>query len=364
MQPSTKPSSQPTSQPTWLPSLKPSCQPSSMPTLQPTLQPTGQPSLQPTMQPFMQPSGQPSCQPSCQPTGQPTSYPTARPSLQPTFQPMSKPSDQPTAQPSMQPTLQPSGQPTSQPSIQPTGQPSWRLAAPTYLPSPTPTVMATFFPLLPGGGLNGNGTSAVNTSSAANVLSTLTGSAAEVVVVTDDVRLVSQVLPLATPGSSIAVTLPITEEEAALLTAGELVLPSISLVASSNSSGSVYVAVVVLASSLWVPPGRSSNSSTGNQTQPPPAELVGKLQSDVISVVTVGEGVSFVDIGFPAGTTAPLNATPAINFTIYCPPRYIVPKSFYCNDTGYVERVQCTGLASVVRGTCPRLLQTCAALDL
>lgn len=210
-----------------------------------------------------------------------------------------------------------------------------------------PTVSAIFFP------------STGNASSSLGILTGLVNSTAAVVIVSDSVRLVSQVLPNISATSSLSVSLPLTEAERALQAAGILVLPSISLVTSNTSSdSSLYVAVVVLSSSLWVPVSTTGNSSSKNTSN------VGQLLSDVVTVVTVGEGVSFVDIGFPAGTISHFNSSPPINFTIYCPPRYVFPKSFYCNDTGYIERVQCNGLASVVRGTCPRLQEACAALDL
>ncbi|RYH22344.1 hypothetical protein EON65_19345, partial [archaeon] len=400
-QPSSQPSMQPTEQPTGQPSRQPSSQPSSQLSAQPTSQPSGHPTSQSTGQPSVQPSSQPSMQPSgqqsCQPSGQPSAKPSSQLSMQPTSQsfrhattqPSTQPSRQPTAQ-SLRPKNQPSGKPSMQPSCQPSLLPSilpvWPSppAPSTIPPSCAPTAIATFFAVFParqpGSGVNSNISSnagndttgpTLNTSLAIGVLSGLSSGQAEIVVVTEEVRVVSQVLSLSSPNSSIIVALPLTEQEAILQVAGKLVLPSISLVVS-NSSGNnstAYVAVAVLSATLWIPTARSSNSSFipgggKNESSPTLADKVGQLQSDVITVVTVGSGIDFVDIGFPAASTAKVNATPSINFTIYCQPRIVMQKTFYCNDTGYVEIVQCNGLTSVFRGTCPKLQQTCAALDL
>lgn len=296
------------------------------------------------------------------------------------MQPSSQPTSQPFARPSTQPSSQPSTQPTSQPTVHPTiRRPQTRSPtisrSPSIAPSFAPTIVFTFFSITPGlGGVGTNSiagnstTPAVNASLAIGVLSSLSGSQSVISAVTDDVRVVSQVIPRSNAGAPVTISLPLTEQEAILQSEGKLVLPSISLAGStSENSSSTYVAVALLSSALWTPPVRSWNSSVpggNNQTVPPLASEIGRLQSDVITVVTIGAGIDFVDIGFPLGTTAGVNATPSINFTIYCPPRVIAMKTFYCNDTGFVERVQCTGKVSVVRGVCPKLKQTCAALDL
>eukprot|EP01031_Cornospumella_fuschlensis_P027093 gene27093-32735_t len=125
---------------------------------------------------------------------------------------------------------------------------------PTYVPTPPlstciPTATATFFLGFTasqprGNGSNGNTSSSVgnstgpsvNTSLAISALSSISVSQAEMVVVTEEVRVVSQTLPRSSPGSSVAIALPLTEQEIVLQAEGKLVLPTISLFASSNAS--------------------------------------------------------------------------------------------------------------------------------
>eukprot|EP01031_Cornospumella_fuschlensis_P024031 gene24031-29080_t len=107
-----------------------------------------------------------------------------------------------------------------------------------------PTVGATFFTFpVSRPNVNGNSTdasnstaSSTNASVAVGVLSSMSSSLAEIVVVTEEVRVVSQVVPRASPGASISIALPLTEAETVLQEAGKLVLPSISLFSSANSS--------------------------------------------------------------------------------------------------------------------------------
>lgn len=349
MKPTSRPSCQPLDQPTR--------QPSSQPSSHPTSKSLGEPSSQPPLVPSCQPSSQPSCQPSFKPTEEPSSQPSPQPSCQPYLNPSSRPSSLPilqqrSTQPSLRPIVHLSISPTVSPLIL-SEKPS---RIPSLAPSVSPTAATTFFAVI---------SQDVNSSLAVNALASLSNSSAEVAIVNDDVRVVSQLFNSVLPGTSIAVVLPITEQEAILEIAGNLAIPSITLFSSAtsnNGNGSVYVAVAVLSSSLWIPPPRPVNSSS--PPIPPLAEKVGQLQSDLVAVVTVGDGIDVVDIGFPAGAIAQNNATRDINFTIYCPPRVVHQKLFLCNDTGYVESVQCNGLASVVRGTCPKLQQVCASLDL
>eukprot|EP01031_Cornospumella_fuschlensis_P026018 gene26018-31420_t len=79
---------------------------------------------------------------------------------------------------------------------------------------------------------------AVNSSMAVGVLASLSSSGAEIFVVTEEVRVVSQIIPQASSGASTTVTLPMTEEEAVLLAAGQLTLPSISLFSSGTFNNS------------------------------------------------------------------------------------------------------------------------------
>eukprot|EP01031_Cornospumella_fuschlensis_P026435 gene26435-31944_t len=119
--------------------------------------------------------------------------------------------------------------------------------------SPT---FAIFAPPLPPGSTNGSsGSSQVNASLAATVLTSLTESQGEFIIVTETVRVVAQQLSPISDGSSAVVALPLTDEERALEEAGRLVVPSISLTAASNdlSSGnsSLFVAVAMVDASLW-----------------------------------------------------------------------------------------------------------------
>ncbi|RYH23696.1 hypothetical protein EON65_17620 [archaeon] len=138
------------------------------------------------------------------------------------------------------------------------------------------------------------------------------------------------------------VQLPVTPEELATQQAGGLSgVPNISLNIgeSSNSSSSIFAVAAVIDLSLWPP---STNTSMGNK---PPSPTAGQLLSSIVAVAVKSSActncnLSFVDISF-VGAVKVFNATPPINFTITCPPRYVVTKSHTCNDKGYVETVQC-----------------------
>eukprot|EP01031_Cornospumella_fuschlensis_P023571 gene23571-28581_t len=96
---------------------------------------------------------------------------------------------------------------------------------PTLVPTPplatcTPTSAATFFVGFPSGNTSSSVGPSVNTSLAMNALSSMSASRAEIVIVTEEVRVVSQILPRASPGSSIAIALPLNEQEAILQAAG------------------------------------------------------------------------------------------------------------------------------------------------
>eukprot|EP01031_Cornospumella_fuschlensis_P025289 gene25289-30538_t len=206
------------------------------------------------------------------------------------------------------------------------------------------------------GGQNTSGN--VNASLALSMLSSLSSSLAAVSLITDTVRVVAQNLSIPS-GGVLSVQLPLSAEEVAQ---GVSSVPSIGIqlqtvITSSNSS--LYVAASLIDSSLW-----PSNGSSGGVLLP----RSGQLSSDIVVVSVVGTtssvNVSFVDIGFSSSSLQQFNNTPRINFTITCPPRYVIQKSFLCNDTGYIEIVQCQGIPGKFRGTCPQFTQQCAALNL
>ncbi|RYG69249.1 hypothetical protein EON64_03180, partial [archaeon] len=416
-QPSCRPSRNPSTQPTSQPTLQPSCQPTAFPS-SPSSQPSRRSSAQPTVQPIVRPSqfsplptSQPTGQPSskftiessshpssCQPSAQPTRSPATQPFSLPTFQPSSQPTTQPTIQPTMQPTFQPSCQPSSQPSRIPTRQPSIQstylptrqlsnvpsLQPTTYLtkfepsvsPSHTiapvtlppssnspslypfpassaiPSMRSSTFPTLPV--FAPTAARVVNASIATDMLSSVSSNQTVISVVTETVRVVSQFIY--SNDNQTFIMLPVRESEMAQQASGNLSLPSISILTNSSAAGGnrTYVAVAVASSTLW--------PSVNNSTLKP---AVGQLQSDVVAVIVIGNNISkYVEVNFPPGATTPLAIAPPINFTIICPPKLLVQRSYTCNDTGYVETVQCKGVSGVYKGTCPKLAQTCASLNL
>eukprot|EP01031_Cornospumella_fuschlensis_P026011 gene26011-31410_t len=281
----------------------------------------------------MQPSRQPSSQPSQLPSWQPSSNPTSKPSIQPTNQPTCRPTNQPSEQPTLQPTSQPSTEPTSLPSA----RPSFSLLAPRQ-PNDT-----------------------VNASLAINVLGSLIANQVSLFAIQDDIRLVSQVVQLTSGQGSLP--FPVTAREQELLLAGNLTgVPAISLnIAGLSNNSSVFAVASLLGSSMWPP-----SSSPGDQQSPPP--VAGQLVSSIVAISVRNSSYSsfnqsYVDINF-LGSVKSFDETLPMNFTITCPPRYYLTKSHTCNDTGYVETVQCKGVAGVFKGTCPVLAQSCAALDL
>ncbi|RYG65558.1 hypothetical protein EON64_11675, partial [archaeon] len=74
--------------------------------------------------------------------------------------------------------------------------------------------------------------------------------------------------------------------------------------------------------------------------------------------------VKSVDISFPSVKDNSSEASPAINFTFVCPLKIVRKKAYVCNDTGYIELVDCKGVEGVFNGQCPALQQSCTALDL
>lgn len=210
------------------------------------------------------------------------------------------------------------------------------------------------------GGSGSNATATNNASIAQSVLNSLTSSQTEISVITPDIRVVSQKLNASTtPGTPTTISLPLTDEEKLLQEAGLLNVPTVNIFSGSSSgsnaspNNTLYIAVALIDASLWTRP------NTTETTKP----SAGQLQSNIVSISASGGNVSFVDISF-SPVQSGKNATPPVNFTIICPPTALVRKSFVCNDTGYVELIQCKGIAEVYRGVCPVLKQTCAALDL
>lgn len=180
-------------------------------------------------------------------------------------------------------------------------------------------------------------------------------------VVQEDVRLVSQVVQLSNGQGSIQ--LPVTAEELALQQLGGLTgVPTINLniAGMGDGSTSIFSVASLINSSLWPSPSSPSTGSTSG--------AAGQLLSGIVAVVLknssyINYNSSFIEISF-VGAVKVYNTSSALNFTITCPPRFIVTKSYTCNDTGYVETFQCKGVAGKYQGTCPVLTQTCAALDL
>ncbi|RYH29057.1 hypothetical protein EON65_09835, partial [archaeon] len=323
-QPTNQPTSQPSSQPVLHATVHLTCQPSLHPIteplpLQPSIVPSAQPIRQPSSQPTTQLSYQPSVQPSCTPTAQPSKQPTSMPvseqsSMQPSGQPSRQPSPQPTnqsprqptSQPSRQPisqyTRQPSTQPSRQPSSQPTTQPSTKSYA-SFSPQPT---FSLFAPQAPSTSSN---TSTTNASLAISVLDSLTSSQSAMSLVTDSVRVLSQTMSLllnsdskggGIGGSSVrSVQLPLSTSELALQQSGVVVtsVPSISLnilgASAQNSSSlnitvgsnsSLYVAVILLDSSMWSTPTPRNNSNSMPQA--------GQLQTNIVAISIVNNGSS------------------------------------------------------------------------
>lgn len=193
------------------------------------------------------------------------------------------------------------------------------------------------------------------------MLSSLTSSQTPTSVITDDVRVIAQQVQVPTASNSssfttsISIVLPLTDDEKAKQAVGLLNVPSISLAVNTSSSGnsSFYAVVALLDASLWP----SSPSSA-----PIKSPASGTLQSDIIAVSIGGSGVQSVDITFSPNLN--FNVTPALNYTITCPPLIVLRKAFVCNDTGYVEVVDCKGETGTFKGSCPVMQQTCASLEL
>ncbi|RYG68343.1 hypothetical protein EON64_05390, partial [archaeon] len=297
-----------------------------------------------------------------QPTSQPTSgsthqrQPSWQPSMQPSSQPSVKSRSEPTTKSSAQPSSQPSPLPSRQPSSQPTRQP---ITQPSLLKVTTSRPTFAIFAPIPVSNGNNNNSNSNNASLAVNVLTSLTSSQGEISVITETVRVSSQRMGTVAPGVATSIGLPMTDEEIALQAAGQLVVPSISLTGSSMGGNSNYssgfVAAALLDSSLW--PMRLNQSSARPQE--------GELQSSIIAISITGVDVQHVDISFPPSAIKDSNLTMrAINFTVTCPPKILVQKAYMCEDTGYVEVVNCKGIAGTFDGQCPTLQQTCAALDL
>eukprot|EP01031_Cornospumella_fuschlensis_P026227 gene26227-31684_t len=134
---------------------------------------------------------------------------------------------------------------------------------------------------------------------------------------------------------------------------GERPLPSIAISPNSSQNSSVYVALAILDPSVWSP-------QSSNNLSPAPRQL----QSSIVTTVVLSTDVAFVDIGFPRGSISNYTQPHPINFTVSCPPRVIVQKSYTCNDTGYVENIQCRGVLGKYQGTCPLMQQVCSSLNL
>lgn len=215
----------------------------------------------------------------------------------------------------MQPTRQPTGQPSMQPSVRPS------------YPAPTPAPS----------------TSTALSNTALTNFSSLFGNWGEPLsLISDSFRIVSGTLANLTANKPIAVLLPVTEQEQALIDSGQLKLPSIILM--PNNTGNLTVAVGMFNNALW--------NNTGSSQQP--------LKSDII-VVQASDGLRYVDITFPVGS---IPTSPAVNFTIICRAGKRRWKNYTCIDSGYVDYYQCVGVPGIYAGTCPVLQQTCSALDL
>eukprot|EP00981_Chlorochromonas_danica_P002408 scaffold467_cov167-Ochromonas_danica.AAC.1 len=123
---------------------------------------------------------------------------------------------------------------------------------------------------------------------------------------------------------------------------GSSSIPSVTVTSKRNTTGGVYVSVVLLDQQAY------GNKNVSQQ-----------LNSDVITIRT--KGVDYIDITLSPSSTATYSA---IHYSITCPANLVMTKNFTCPDSGTVMFARCNGTAGTYNGTCPVLMQTCASLGL
>ena len=154
------------------PTPSPTPAPTSNPTPAPTYDPSDNPTPSPTDNPTPAPTNIPTDIPTPDPTNNPTKDPTNDPTFDPTIDPTSKPTIYPTVNPSIEPTIEPTTNPTHKPSdmyihtLSPTIRPS---VSPSIKPTlPTERLIITEPTTAAEGGVNGNGNTEDQSSSAIN----------------------------------------------------------------------------------------------------------------------------------------------------------------------------------------------------
>eukprot|EP01039_Chlorochromonas_danica_P001522 gene1522-1660_t len=143
--------------------------------------------------------------------------------------------------------------------------------------------------------------------------------------------------------TSITVPMALTQQEQIEKSlGGSSSIPSVTVTSKQNTTGGVYVSVVLLDQQAY------GNKNASQQ-----------LNSDVITIRT--KGVDYIDITLSPSSTATYSA---IHYSITCPANLVVTKNFTCPDSGTVMFARCNGTAGTYNGTCPMLMQTCASLGL
>eukprot|EP01039_Chlorochromonas_danica_P011284 gene11284-12586_t len=143
--------------------------------------------------------------------------------------------------------------------------------------------------------------------------------------------------------TSITVPMALTQQEQIEKSlGGSSNVPSVTVTSNSNTTGGVYVSVVLIDQQTYT----NKNSSQ-------------KLNSDVITIRT--KNIDYIDITLTPTSTQTYTA---IHYTITCPPKIVVTKNFTCPDSGTVMYARCNGTAGTYNGTCPVLMRTCASLSM